>query len=141
VPLIYARKLGVAKAARRALEKVGLGSRTDHKPNQLSGGERQRVAIARAIVNEPKLILADEPTGNLDSKNGEQILQIFEALNAEGVTVVLVTHEMTVAARAKRLIRMIDGKVIEDRAIDAKLRAELLQHSPTEPVVMARPAH
>ena len=129
VPLIYGRKRMVASAARRALDRVGLSDRARHKPSELSGGERQRVAIARAIVNEPKLLLADEPTGNLDSRTGEQILDIFSQLHADGVTVILVTHEMSVAARAQRLIAMRDGKIIEDRAIDSAVRASMLDGS------------
>jgi len=125
VPLFYARKSRVHEAAQRALEKVNLGPRAGHKPSELSGGERQRVAIARAIVNEPKIILADEPTGNLDTKTGKQIMGIFHELHRSGVTVILVTHEMSVAAQAERVIRMRDGKIIEDRRVDEAFRLEL----------------
>ena len=112
-----------------ALEKVGLADRARHAPSELSGGERQRVAIARALVNDPRLILADEPTGNLDSKTGEQILELFHELHASGVTIVLVTHEMAVAAQAQRVVRMKDGKIIEDRKVDDAFREELLERS------------
>ncbi len=127
VPLIYARKTRTAAAAREALERVGLGPRASHRPSELSGGERQRVAIARAIVNHPKLILADEPTGNLDTKTGEQIMDIFHELHRSGVTIILVTHEMDVAVQAQRLVRMVDGKIVEDRPIDAGLRNDMLR--------------
>jgi len=113
LPLVYA---GVAKKERleRAqvvLEKVGLGDRGDHKPNELSGGQRQRVAIARALINNPSIVLADEPTGNVDSKSSLEIMALFEEIHAEGNTVVMVTHEEDIAKYAKRTIRMIDGKM------------------------------
>jgi putative ABC transport system ATP-binding protein len=115
VPLFYARKANTHGAARKALERVGLAHRAHHKPNELSGGERQRVAIARAIVNDPLLLMADEPTGNLDTKTGEQIMDVFHKLNREGVTIVLVTHEMDIALQARRIVQMRDGKIIADR--------------------------
>ncbi|MFT4876420.1 MAG: putative ABC transport system ATP-binding protein [Bacteroidia bacterium] len=118
LPLVYA---GVAKKERleRAqvvLEKVGLGDRGDHKPNELSGGQRQRVAIARALINNPSIVLADEPTGNLDSKSSLEIMALFEEIHAEGNTVVMVTHEEDIAKYAKRTIRMIDGKMANQYA-------------------------
>lgn len=115
VPLFYARKRNARQPAREALERVGLGPRSGHKPSELSGGERQRVAIARAIVNKPLLVFADEPTGNLDTRTGEQIMQIFRDLNDQGVTIVLVTHEHDVALQARRIVQMRDGKILWDR--------------------------
>ncbi len=115
LPLLYAgvRKRERQQIARRALERVGLGDRTDFKPTQLSGGQCQRVAIARAIVNNPKLILADEPTGALDTKSGDQIMEIFKSLNAEGVTIVMITHEPEIAAHAKRTLHIRDGLLVD----------------------------
>jgi putative ABC transport system ATP-binding protein len=127
VPLIYARQSNTRAAARAALERVGLGQRARHKSNELSGGERQRVAIARAIVNNPVLLLADEPTGNLDTATGEQIMGIFHALHRSGVTIVVVTHEPDIAAQAERIVRMRDGKVIEDQNVAAAERARHVQ--------------
>jgi putative ABC transport system ATP-binding protein len=116
LPLIYA---GVSPAerkerAREALTAVGLGERMHHKPAELSGGQRQRVAIARALVTRPSLILADEPTGNLDSATGEEILLMFDQLSAQGNTMIVVTHEEFVAARAARVVRLLDGKIQSD---------------------------
>ena len=115
LPLSYA---GVRKRERKeravaALERVGLGDRVGFRPTQLSGGQKQRVAIARAMVNNPKILLADEPTGALDSKSGEQIMELFARLNEEGVTVVMITHDPKIAANAKRVIRIIDGVIFE----------------------------
>ena len=117
LPLVYG---GVPHAERRQralarLEQLGLGERTDHHPAQLSGGQQQRVAIARALVNDPDILLADEPTGALDSKTSEDIMAIFDQLNREGITVILVTHEPEVAAHARRQIVFRDGRVVEDR--------------------------
>lgn len=126
VPLIYTRKSYSKKAAKDALERVGLGKRSKHRPGEMSGGECQRVAIARAIVNKPQLILADEPTGNLDTRTGEQIMQIFHDLHHDGITVVLVTHEMDIAVQADRMISMRDGKIIEDTAVDDARREQIL---------------
>lgn len=114
LPLLYSGTPNPEVKAREALSKVGLDARARHKPNELSGGERQRVAIARAIVNSPAIILADEPTGNLDSKTGEEIMSIFSRLNQEGVTLILVTHEPHVAEYARRVIQMRDGLIVSD---------------------------
>jgi putative ABC transport system ATP-binding protein len=116
LPLIYSKKhwLGARKRAKRALERVGLGDRMRHRPNQLSGGQRQRVAIARGLVNEPSILLADEPTGNLDSRTSEEIIGLFKQLHAEGQTIVIVTHEEDIAGHAERIVRLRDGRVISD---------------------------
>jgi putative ABC transport system ATP-binding protein len=116
LPLVYAGvdAKGRQKRAREALEKVELGSRLNHRPNELSGGQRQRVAIARALVNNPSILLADEPTGNLDSKTGLEIMSVFERLHKSGNTIVLVTHEPEVAAFAYRTIHIKDGRVEDD---------------------------
>lgn len=114
LPLLYGGTSDPQSRAREALAKVGLDARAHHKPNELSGGERQRVAIARAIVNTPAIILADEPTGNLDSKTGEEIMGIFSQLNREGTTLILVTHEPHVAQYARRVIQMRDGLIVSD---------------------------
>jgi putative ABC transport system ATP-binding protein len=116
LPLIYAGMDGKARraAAARALERVGLGDRMDHRPNELSGGQRQRVAIARALVNNPSILLADEPTGNLDSATGEDIMKLFRELWSSGQTIVLVTHEHDIAAHARRQIHLRDGLVERD---------------------------
>lgn len=113
LPLIYAgvKKEERKKRALEALKKVGLEDRADFKPNQLSGGQKQRVAIARAIVNQPKILLADEPTGALDSKSGKSIMELFKTLNDEGVTVVMITHDQNVANHAKRGFHIIDGEI------------------------------
>jgi putative ABC transport system ATP-binding protein len=116
LPLIYA---GFSKSERKtkatkALNQVNLGDRMDHQPNQLSGGQRQRVAIARALVNKPSIILADEPTGNLDSKTSEEIMKLLEEIHSNGNTIIVVTHEEEIAAYAKRIIRMRDGVIESD---------------------------
>lgn len=122
LPLSYA---GVKKKERReraakALERVGLSDRANFKPTQLSGGQKQRVAIARAMVNNPKILLADEPTGALDSKSGQQIMELFEKLNEEGVTIVMITHDKEIASCAKRVIHIIDGIVTEEGSKEAQ---------------------
>lgn len=116
MPLIYSKNgwWSRRKRAKNVLEKVGLGDRIKHKPNQLSGGEKQRVAIARALICEPSIVLADEPTGNLDSKTSEDIMGLFDQLYREGQTIILVTHEESVACHARRIIRMKDGLVYSD---------------------------
>jgi len=119
IPLIYAniRKNKRTELAMEALNSVGLSDRMHHKPNELSGGQRQRVAIARALVNSPSIILADEPTGNLDSKSGHEIMDILDKLHKAGNTIILVTHEDEIAQHAHRIIRLFDGKIIEDSEI------------------------
>ena len=115
LPLVYAGvpKAEREKAAVEALTKVGLGERVNFKPNQLSGGQKQRVAIARALINHPRILLADEPTGALDQKSGKQVMELFEELNKEGVTIVMITHDAHVASKAKRVIHIIDGMLQE----------------------------
>lgn len=120
LPLIYS---GVKSAerkeqAREVLTKVGLGDRVDHKPNELSGGQRQRVAIARALVNNPSILLADEPTGNLDSKTGEEIMELFEELYRQGNTIILVTHENEIADFSRRIVRLRDGVIESDTPVE-----------------------
>ena len=114
LPLIYGRVKNSREIALDALKKVGLSERYKHRPNELSGGERQRVAIARAIVNNPAIVLADEPTGNLDTKTGKDIMNIFSRLNHEGTTIIIVTHEKDIATLTKRTIEMIDGTIDRD---------------------------
>jgi putative ABC transport system ATP-binding protein len=123
LPLMYAGiNAGVRrKRARAALEAVGLGERVHHKPDELSGGQQQRVAIARALVTQPSIILADEPTGNLDSKSGNEVLCIFQQLNEQGITVIFVTHDPEIAAYSKRVIHIFDGLIEKDVAVDSTL--------------------
>jgi len=126
LPLLYA---GVGKAERRrrasaALDAVGLGHRKDHQPRQLSGGEQQRVAIARSLVNKPAVILADEPTGALDSRTGRGVLALFQALNKTGMTIIMVTHDATVARHARRIVSLADGRMATDEPVEAPIEAD-----------------
>jgi putative ABC transport system ATP-binding protein len=126
LPLLYDRTgrwTNTKAMAAAALERVGLGERLDHQPSELSGGQQQRVAIARALVTQPKLLLADEPTGNLDSRTTVEVMQLFQELNDQGITIVLVTHEPEVAEYAKRVVEMRDGRLIRDHAVADRHRA------------------
>ena len=127
LPMLYAGKTNREERALWALGRVGLSDRTHHKPNELSGGQQQRVAIARALVNDPIVLMADEPTGALDTRTSFEIMDIFQELNREGKTVVMVTHEQDIAEHATRIIRFKDGHVVEDRAVTKRrdARAEL----------------
>jgi len=120
LPLIYAGlpRHERHKRAAEALAAVGLGDRMDHKPNEMSGGQRQRVAVARALVNNPSILLADEPTGNLDSKTGDEIMELFDTLSKKGNTIILVTHEEYIANRAWRIVKLRDGKIVDDYRTD-----------------------
>jgi len=137
MPLIYSRNgwWSRRKRAKNVLERVGLGDRIKHKPNQLSGGEKQRVAIARALVCDPSILLADEPTGNLDSKTSEGILKLFDQLHREGQTIILVTHEEHVARHSKRIIHMRDGRIYSDlpRDQDPAYKNTTQNDAPKEP--------
>jgi putative ABC transport system ATP-binding protein len=127
LPMLYARhkrRRNSAEKAARALELVGLGNRLDHTPNRLSGGQQQRVAIARALVNDPALILADEPTGNLDSRTSIEIMGVFQKLNERGITIVMVTHELDIARYTKRNVVMRDGRVVTDIQVENRLNAD-----------------
>jgi putative ABC transport system ATP-binding protein len=134
LPLIYA---GITRSRKRciaALEMVGLGDRLSHRPNELSGGEQQRVAIARALVNEPSLILADEPTGNLDSVAGQEVMGIFQQLNKErGITILVVTHEEEIAQHTRRIVRLQDGRVMSDEPVPNPLQATRPTRQPGQP--------
>jgi putative ABC transport system ATP-binding protein len=124
LPMIYGGAANRNKRAKAALEAVGLGQRLDHLPSELSGGQQQRVAIARAIVNEPSIILADEPTGNLDSRSGTEVMEIFQTMNREqGITTVFVTHDPWIARHTQRVIMLRDGKIVADRAVAQPLVA------------------
>ena len=120
LPMLYGGSMEASARAKVALERVGLAERSHHEPNQLSGGQRQRVAVARAIVNDPAIILADEPTGNLDSKTGREIMELFHGLHRDGRTLILVTHEPEIAQECERIIQIRDGKIVQDVKTEAK---------------------
>ncbi len=124
LPMLYSNSKNREQVAKKALEIVGLGDRMDHKPNELSGGQQQRVAIARALVNDPPIIFGDEPTGNLDSRTSEEIMQIFQNLNNQGKTVVVVTHEQDIAEHAKRIVRFKDGRLLSDEIVEHRINAD-----------------
>jgi putative ABC transport system ATP-binding protein len=118
LPLVYAGRGDRRAKAQHALERVGLGDRLNHRPNELSGGQQQRVAIARALINDPAIILADEPTGNLDSKSGAEIMELFADLHRHGMTIVMVTHDPDIAAQCKRIVHILDGKIYKDEIVE-----------------------
>ena len=124
LPLLYAGQGHDRNKGMQALARVGLQDRADHVPSQLSGGEQQRVAIARALINEPELLVADEPTGNLDSRTGDAIMSIIQTLNDTGVTIVMVTHEDDISHHAKRIVRLRDGELLSDEPVPRQLRAD-----------------
>lgn len=133
LPLIYSDRSDVKNLALNALKAVGLGDRVNHFPSELSGGEQQRVAIARALVNGPDIIFADEPSGNLDSRSGLEIISIFQDLNAQGKTILLVTHDQNIAEHCRRIIRIYDGKIQKDESVtQPKNAAELLSKMPAK---------
>lgn len=123
LPLLYGGAEEREQRAKAALEAVGLGDRLDHKPTELSGGQQQRVAVARALVNNPTIIMADEPTGALDTRSGQELMSIFQNLNDQGRTLIMVTHEFDIAAHCKRIIRFKDGRIIADEAVSQRLDA------------------
>ena len=123
LPTVYSGLPDAHRRAAEALGRVGLAGREHHRPSQLSGGEQQRVAIARALINNPSIILADEPTGNLDTHRGQEVLALFQDLHKEGITIVVVTHEEQVAEHAERIMRVMDGRLAEDRRVDQPLEA------------------
>jgi len=138
LPLLYDRsgkKINVRQLALQALERVGLGDRVDHEPNELSGGQQQRVAIARALVSSPSILLADEPTGNLDSRTSIEVLALFQELHAQGMTILLVTHEQDIATCAERIIELKDGRIIRDEQMPNRrsASAELQRLQELEP--------
>ena len=128
MPMLYNRQRITTteqlERATKALDLVGLAQRADHHPNQLSGGQQQRVAIARALVNRPSLLLADEPTGNLDSQTSIEIMGVFQKLNDQGITIIMVTHELDIARYTKRMVILRDGKIVTDEAVANRLNAE-----------------
>jgi putative ABC transport system ATP-binding protein len=123
MPMLYARANNRLKRAKMCLDAVGLGDRSDHLPNQMSGGQQQRVAIARSLVNSPVVLMADEPTGALDTRTGEEIMAIFQKLNKNGITIVLVTHEPDIAEHASRIIRFQDGQIKSDQLVEKPVDA------------------
>ena len=139
LPLLYDRtgtKKNTKERATRALERVGLGERLDHQPSELSGGQQQRVAIARALVTEPRLLLADEPTGNLDSRTSVEVMALFQELNAQGITILIVTHEPDVAQYATRIVEVRDGRIRRDHPVDKRRdAAEDLRHIDADVVI------
>jgi putative ABC transport system ATP-binding protein len=139
LPLLYDRtgkKKNTKELAKRALERVGLGERLDHQPSELSGGQQQRVAIARALVTQPRLLLADEPTGNLDSRTSVEVMALFQELNAQGITILIVTHEPDVAQYASRIVEVRDGHIRRDHPVEKKRNAaEDLRHIDADVVI------
>jgi putative ABC transport system ATP-binding protein len=132
LPLLYTRAENRRQRALEALRRVGLAGRIYHRPNELSGGQRQRVAIARALAQAPDILLADEPTGNLDSKTGKEILELFEELNREGQTIILVTHDAAVAQRCRRIVRLADGRIVSDTEVRGQ-RSEVSENAADAP--------
>jgi putative ABC transport system ATP-binding protein len=134
MPLIYAGAKDRRKRAMEALEILGISHRANHRPNELSGGQQQRVAIARALVTNPALILADEPTGNLDSRSGEELMALLQRLNRErGITIVLVTHEREIALHARRIVHIRDGHIVQDEIVERPVKADdILAELPAE---------
>jgi putative ABC transport system ATP-binding protein len=127
LPLFYDRSHRIQNprlAAETALERVGLSDRMDHMPSQLSGGQQQRVAIARALVNQPSILLADEPTGNLDSRTSVELMSVFQELNSQGITILIVTHEEDISRHSRRIVRLLDGKILNDSSVKNRLNAK-----------------